>query len=278
MRNRTKRATVSAILAVLLLVVGLLSGCQAGQVSRTGSKGQQEPSAGTEKPGATTENGPMREASGSSPRATAASTGYNGSATLQFEPFSPVDINQNSGFYDGSAGGVQFYYLPVQQLVWGYRVYLDFATSTGHEQWVNTNLWQKDPDDPTRRFRDFKAQYTRSGGTWRFVQPQPQSVVVDGLKAGNTYSYFITPLCVTAKAPFNLDRYGTPFTYGLVVGSTISFIWCEVNNKANWGAVQEPGGEANRGYYEVYNVISRGQFVARSSSGGGGGSGGGLYQ
>jgi len=103
-------------------------------------------------------------------------------------------------------------------------------------------------------------------------------VVVDGLKAGNTYSYFITPLCVTAKAPFNLDRYGTPFTYGLVVGPTISFTWCEVNNKANWGAVQEPGGEANRGYYEVYNVISRGEFVARSSSGGGGGSGGGLCQ
>lgn len=118
--------------------------------------------------------------------------GYlTGSATISFEPFTPININANSGFYDGHAGGIQFWYLPVQQIVWGYRVYLDFEGISNDPRGESLigNSWKQDPHYPSLFYRDFKAYYTQVGAkNTYFVQSNPQYVVLDELKAGKMVS------------------------------------------------------------------------------------------
>lgn len=73
-----------------------------------------------------------------------------------------------------------------------------------------------------------------------------------------------------------MDKDGKPFWYGIVVGAQPYFIWMDIKTK-DWGAVMSDGGEANKGYYEVFTDIANGYFQAQKSGSGGGG-GGGLVQ
>jgi len=201
--------------------------------------------------------------SGSAPTAQASSAG---SATIQFSPYTPLDLSgQTGGFVEGPAGGIQFIYLPVQQVVWGYRVYL--TPKPPGAKWI------KDEDG---YYCDFRAAYSPVGYTGAYRQPDPQPVILDGLEAGTRYQYKVLPLCITGKAPWNLDKYGKPFQYGFVGGANLYFIWV-YTDKSDWGVVDKPGGEAEKGYYLVYSLVAEGEFTAKRSGGGGGG-GGGLIQ
>lgn len=259
------------LLGLLVLIFSLIvfCGCARKTFSSIFSSGRQSESKS---------KSPIKPSgSQKGPAPTAYSTGYNGSASIQFEPYKPVDLNENAGFYDGTAGGISFYYLPLKQIVWGYRVYLYFSNDADVSKYINLNLWKKDLGESGVYYRDFNAQYRPAGNSFtRFYQPDPQTVVVDNIKPGYSYEYKILPLCITAKAPFNLDRNQKPFWYGYIPGPSLSFIWVDQKTK-DWGAVMRDGGEANRGYYLVFYEVKNGMFWASSSSGGGGG-GGGLHQ
>ncbi len=102
-----------------------------------------------------------------------------GSATLSFSPFNPVDINTNLGFSEGHAGGLQFLYIPVTQLVWGYRVYLDFEGYAGDPKanGLIGNSWKRDPNYPNLYYRDFKAEYTLMSSGY-YVQSDPHQLTL----------------------------------------------------------------------------------------------------
>ena len=265
-----KRGILSLLIRFfsLFLMLFFCCGCQlflSSKVSRTKSRRLRKPSG--EKPSIVPQ--------GSAP--TVFSSGYNGSASIQFEPYQPVDLNENAGFYDGTAGGISFYYLPQKQIVWGYRVYLYFSPGTDVSKFINLNVWKKEPTEDGVYYCDFKAQYRPADNSFeKYYQPDPQTIVVDNIKGGYKYNYTILPLCITAKLPYCLDKNQKPFWYGFVPGPSLSFIWVDQRTK-EWGAVQQDGGENNRGYYLVHFGVKSGEFQAFSESGGGG-SGGGLHQ
>ncbi|MDI6632174.1 MAG: stalk domain-containing protein [Bacillota bacterium] len=188
----------------------------------------------------------------------------SGAATIQFAPYSPVDLNGNTGFVEGHAGGIQFTYLPVQQVVWGYRVYIDYPAPPG-------NQWEQDPDGDGY-YCDFKAHYSPVGYTGAYREPDPQSLVLEGLTPGTQYHYKVLPLCITNKAPWNLDKNGKAFQYGFIGSADLSFIWVYTDH-SDWGVVIGPGGEPEKGYYLVHYLVAEGTVTAQRAGGGGGGGG-----
>lgn len=192
----------------------------------------------------------------------------SGAATIQFTPYSPIDINTNLGFVEGPAGGIQFLYLPVRQIVWGYRVYIYWPKPPG-SQW----RYDKNAD---AYYCDFKANYSPVGSN-TYRERNPEYLVLEGLTAGETYQYKVLPLCIIVKSPWSIDKYGKPFWYAAMGHPALAFAWVYTDGSA-WGLVDKPGGEPEKGYYEVFSVVAEGRVTAQSAQGRGGGGGHGRPQ
>ncbi|MGB9803904.1 copper amine oxidase N-terminal domain-containing protein [Desulfofundulus sp.] len=211
-----------------------------------------------------------------------------GEALITFHPHTPVNlIEGTAGFQEGFAGGQQFWLLPVDTAVWGYRVYIQgepYDTSP-------TSAWKKAPGETGVYYQDYPAQYKRQWSSNVYQQRDPQELTLSGLVAGARYQVWVVPLCVTKKADnWNVDKYGKVFRYGFITSgspevSGVVFIWAYKDSN-KWGVVDKAcltWGEAERekGYYvsgpAVIDSLDY-YYVTAVRSGGGGGSSHGWMQ
>jgi len=190
---------------------------------------------------------------------------FAGEACVTFAPFTQ-EVTSIFESDQGAAGGVTFYYLPLKQIVVGYRISLVEPPKP-----PSAAYWQKDSrySYPVY-FCDVPAQYVLSQSGRYYEQASPQSFTLQGLVPQATYHVVVTPLCIWPKSPWNIDERGKAFWYVWLPAKTFGWVYTD---GSSWGLVMSEGegGERKRGYSEVYRAIFEGTVLARRSSGGPGG-------
>ncbi len=190
---------------------------------------------------------------------------FTGEASVAFPPFTP-EVTSIFESDQGVAGGITFYYLPLKQIVVGYRISLVEPSQPPSEAY-----WRRDPrySYPVY-FCDVPAQYVLSRDSRYYEQANPQSFTLRGLVPQATYYVVVTPLCIWPKSPWNIDERGKAFWYVWLPAKTFGWVYTD-GSSSGLVMSEGEGGERKRGYAEVYRVVFEGAVLARKSSGGPGG-------
>lgn len=212
---------------------------------------------------------------------------------IWIQPYTPLDINAavndpveppgpGPGDEPSVAEPLRVYYIPLQAVVWGYRIYY-YGVSSPSADWrwdEGAGAW----------FYDCPATYYSDG--WAVRQLNPQPVIVPGnseILKRSTAEYRIFPLVMLVK-PYplvNIDKNHYYFNYFFRLYAPYGkhFVWVlrQGSGWGEWGYVVNEGGEAERGYLLVHTVWKAGTFekdldpsYGGGGPGGGGGGGSGL--